>query len=594
MSLQAPLGLWAQLVSFARNRDGNVAMLWGLVGATLLALIGLSTDFARAQTLRAQVQNATDGAALVAERSSALPFAERVTAARAYFDQTLGNPGLTNDLTFNVVQMEDGGHRVSVSLDMELGLARLIRNQDWTIRVASESISEASPPLEVALVLDNTGSMSNDMQVLRDSTEELIESLLSIDGDTVKVALVPFVAQVNIGNDPSRLDWMDTTGVAPYNGELLEDRMIGRVNHSNWMGANCENINTLPYAGYTGPYRVNWVRNGTRCYAFTPNQINYFTLYDLVGNEDWGGCVELRPEPYDVQDTAPSIGNPDTLFVPFMWIDTRDGETNDYFDDDFANIIATNGANTAGVTMRYDIGGSAANANYWRTFNVFKYNGQNANPVGGAAPNVSGPNRGCPTPIIPLTNDRDTLVDAARAMRHWSGGGTNQVAGLSWGWHVLSPTAPFTQGAPYDPEEVRKIVVLMTDGENTNVGSIDVLASDMAAYNHRGLWTEFADGESQAGAVHGSMPVQYRRNITSSGAYVSYVDSREAILCQNIKNAGIEIYTVVFREPSNAVRTLLRNCATDSEHAFTADSQSELRAVFRAIGTGIGELRITH
>jgi hypothetical protein len=54
-------------------------------------------------------------------------------------------------------------------------------------------------------------------------------------------------------------------------------------------------------------------------------------------------------------------------------------------------------------------------------------------------------------------------------MRHWSGGGTNQAEGLAWGWRVLSPSAPFTEGRPYnDPSDpVRKVIVLMTDGENT-------------------------------------------------------------------------------------------------------------------------------
>ena len=84
----------------------------------------------------------------------------------------------------------------------------------------------ASPPIEVALVLDNTGSMSADMPALRSAASDLVEDLLEIDGDSVRVALVPFVAQVNIGNSQSHMAWMDTAGQAAYNGELLEDRSI--------------------------------------------------------------------------------------------------------------------------------------------------------------------------------------------------------------------------------------------------------------------------------------------------------------------------------------------------------------------------------
>ena len=49
--------------------------------------------------------------------------------------------------------------------------------------------------LNLALALDNTGSMANDMQGLRDAASDLASDLMSLDGDTVRVALVPFVAQ---------------------------------------------------------------------------------------------------------------------------------------------------------------------------------------------------------------------------------------------------------------------------------------------------------------------------------------------------------------------------------------------------------------
>jgi hypothetical protein len=90
------------------------------------------------------------------------------------------------------------------------------------------------------------------------------------------------------------------------------------------------------------------------------------------------------------------------------------------------------------------------------------------------------------------------------------------------------------------------------------------------------------------------MPMQYRRDINDSeGSYVGYVNDRMRELCDNVKDDEIEIYTIVFREPSNSIRTLLRNCATDASHAFTADNASELQQAFEVIGTGIGQLRLT-
>ncbi|QGZ96286.1 TadE/TadG family type IV pilus assembly protein [Terricaulis silvestris] len=600
--------------AFGRDRRGNVAMMWGLMGAVLVGLIGITVDFTRAQALRNQMQNAVDGAALVAERSSNLTLAQRQAAAEAFFDAEMGD--LATGATFTITHLDDGGHMASASMPMPLSLARVIKNQDWDIAVQAVAEANASPPIEVALVLDNTGSMSADMDGLRSAASDLVGDLLSIDGDTVRVALVPFVAQVNIGNEASHLAWMDQAGQAAYNGEILEDRSIAyrarTTSGTGNTGNNCQNISTLPFTGYPGSYRITWRRGdasllggllgssggqANRCYAWTPSDgINYLTLFDLLPNDDWKGCVEARPEPYDVTDAAPNIGTPDTMFVPFFWLDTVDNgvtSSNSYITDSQGNITS------ATMSSRMSSGSGTANDDdglQARMFNVFKYRNNSAS-IDASPPDTRGPNRGCPTPIVPLTTNENLLQTNVAAMRHWSGGGTNQAEGLAWGWRVLSPNAPFSEGAAYGPN-VRKVIVLMSDGENTNVGSDPVLDSDYSAYNHLGVWTDLADGgllgQLIGGIVRGILAPQYRRNISSSTSYVSYVNQREATLCTNIKNAGIEIYTVIFRETDQATETLMRNCASSDENFFRADNAQELSEAFDAIGSGIGQLRLTH
>jgi Flp pilus assembly protein TadG len=593
---------------FARDRGGNVAMMWALMGAVLVGLIGITVDFTRAQALRNQMQNAADGAALVAERSSNLTIAQRTAAARAFFDAEMGAAATT--VTFSVTQLPEGGHQVDAGMPMPVSLARIIRNDDWTLRVNAVAQANASPPIEVALVLDNTGSMANDMPALRNAAENLARHLLSLEGDTVHVALVPFVAQVNIGNDASHMAWLDTTGIAPYNGELFEDRSIAyRPTSDGLPTGNCNHLSDLPFAGYTGPYRIRWVKVANRCHAFTPaDGVNHFALFDLISNESWKGCVEARPEPYDITDDPPTLGNPATLFVPFFWADTGgtagQGSSNNstapnyrsnnsYLDDTPGDIT--------GATMSTSNGLSATpqQQREARFFNVFKYRGSSAS-IASTAPNTRGPNRGCPTPIVPLTTNLSTVVNNIQAMRHWNGGGTNQAEGLAWGWRVLSPGPPFTQGRPYnDPNNrVRKVIVLMSDGQNTNVGADAVMGSDYSALNHLGLWRDYADGSILSwllnGVVYGILPPQYRRAINSSTSYVTYVNNRQQQLCNNIKATGIEIYTVIFRETNQQTQNIMRNCATSPSHFYRADNAQELSAAFSAIGSGIGQLRLTH
>ena len=582
-------------------------MMWAAMGAVLMGLIGLTVDFTRAQSIRAQMQNAVDGAALVAERSSNLSMAQRTAAARAYFEAEMG--ATANGATFTVTQLQDGGHRATASIPMPMSLARLVNPNDWVLRTSAEAQANASPPIEVALVLDNTGSMSNDMQALRDAATDLATDLLQLDGDTVRVALVPFVAQVNIGNQTSNLPWMDQAGQAPMNGELVEDRLIGYRATSNGTALGNCNFTTTP-TGYGGPYRLQWLRSGNRCHALTPEDgVNYFTLFDQISNEDWKGCVEARPEPYDITDAAPTTNTPATMFVPFFWLDTGGTagqasstnqnsanyqSSNSYLSDTAGDIGTINGS---AVTMSSSNGTSATaqDQREARFFNVFKYRGTAAS-LDTSAPDTRGPNRGCPTPIVPLTTSDSTVLTAISNMRHWSGGGTNQAEGLAWGWRVLSPTAPFTEGAPYG-DDVRKVIVLMSDGENTNVGTDPVVGGDYSAYSHMGFWRDYAGGDLITtllfGILHGVLPAQFRRNINSSNSYVTYVNNRERQLCTNIKNTGIEIYTVIFRETDQATEDLMRQCATSPQHFYRANNAAELARAFDAIGTGIGSLRLT-
>jgi hypothetical protein len=62
-----------------------------------------------------------------------------------------------------------------------------------------------------------------------------------------------------------------------------------------------------------------------------------------------------------------------------------------------------------------------------------------------------------------------------------------------------------------------------------------------------------------------------------------------------MKAAGILVYTIGFGiADGTTASNLMRNCATDRDHAYLASTGDELRQAFREIATRIASLRLTH
>ncbi|MBI3433489.1 MAG: VWA domain-containing protein [Proteobacteria bacterium] len=150
----------------------------------------------------------------------------------------------------------------------------------------------------------------------------------------------------------------------------------------------------------------------------------------------------------------------------------------------------------------------------------------------------------CPTSLLPLTYNWTALHSKVDAMI--SAGNTNQTIGLVWAWQSLTETSPLSPPPinPNDPIPTQKIIILLTDGLNT-----------------QNRWT------------------------TSQ----SSINARTQLTCDNIKAQGITLYTVLVME-GNA--TLLQNCATGPTKFFNLTSADEIVTTFDQIGTQLTKLRI--
>jgi hypothetical protein len=62
--------------------------------------------------------------------------------------------------------------------------------------------------------------------------------------------------------------------------------------------------------------------------------------------------------------------------------------------------------------------------------------------------------------------------------------------------------------------------------------------------------------------------------------------------CDNIKAAGITLYTVQVNTGNDPTSTLLQNCASSSDKFFLLTSADEIVTAFNTIGTNLTKLYV--
>jgi hypothetical protein len=290
---------------------------------------------------------------------------------------------------------------------------------------------------------------------------------------------------------------------------------------------------------------------------FTTANTNRFTMFSQL-SKPWGGCVESRPAPYDVQDTAPAATLPATLFVPYFAPDEPDTPLSGQAGAFYNNYLAD--------------GLSGSPTWQQRQGNVAKYHGAVKSGSNGSTGYAYGPNAGCAlAPVVRLTNNATTLNSELGQMV--AIGDTNLAMGLQWGWLTLSPNAPFSDGVAYNTPNTTKIIVFLTDGYNQTTANSD---ADSSFYSGIGyIW------QNRIGVTAGA--TQTQRNAA--------LDARTTAICNNIKADGVIVYTVRI-DVSGVSPSVLQNCASTPAQFYDVPNVPNLPAVFTAIAGQIGKLRL--
>ena len=151
----------------------------------------------------------------------------------------------------------------------------------------------------------------------------------------------------------------------------------------------------------------------------------------------------------------------------------------------------------------------------------------------------------CPLQMTGLNYDWTSMNTLVNQMT--PNGNTNQAIGLALGWQSLVGGGPFTAPAMDPNYQYNQVIILLTDGLNTQ----DRWYTDQAS-----------------------------------------IDARQQLTCNNIRTAGITLYAVQVNTGGDPTSTLLQNCATDPSKFFLLTSASEIVTTFNAIGTNISKLRV--
>ena len=662
------------LKQFIRNEDGNYAVIFSLMMLPILGAVGMSVDFSNISRLKYELGSAIDSAgsaaALSYQAGDITTQTELENRAKKYFYDNFDanyKDYVTVTLTMPIPNDPDPAKRelktkASLQYHPYFGpmMAALTNsNANNYVTIIEENSMKLQMRAEIALVLDNSGSMSDPsgtgtrLDLLKAAAKGLIADTINVSSTLtgveapVRFSLVPFAGSVNIGASHVNDTWMDRRGVSPVQHENLNWGIPSVANPTGYRtlaadGAKLDAsgnpltrisiLNALKYqtggsasavcsvSKTSGACAIN-ARTGTALVnAAVANPAKY----------SWGGCVESRPNPYNLTDETPNSATPKTLFVPYFAPDEFNAvrydtslKSSKAYNNWWPDLITdVTGVNLTNTILDPTGGGAAITTNAGarsREINVAKYF-QEQPYLTTQLPSFSGvgPNAGCTTsPIQALTEDVPTLNTAIDAMQ--PNGATNVTEGMAWGWRTVSSGAPFTEANPETRKDINKVVIVVTDGRNTyyTPGSLGYkdYALNQSIYSAQGYpaWngntgvnqSAIAASAANKGRIFEGTGQAF--NAYNNNNYTPAMIEQMNTLCTNIKNGKIMLMTIALDLDPVADATMITGlsaCAGDSRNRKNSDgtpkklfwnaNSATLTSAFNEITDELSNLRFTN
>ena len=264
-----------------QDRKGGVAPLLALAIIPLVGAVGAAVDYSRANLVRTAMQNALDSSALMLSKDAqTLSSGQLDQKATSYFNAMFHRPEASNvQVTQQLTTPVQGTFNLKVTGTATVStMFWRVLGQDQINITATGEVTWGIKKLNLALALDNTGSMSssNKMTELKTAAHSLLTTLKGaekVPGD-IKVSIVPFAVDVNVGTINVNADWIEWTDWEANNG-------------------------TCSKSSYSSSQSTCTSHSG----VWTPKNHN-----------QWNGCVMDRDQNNDVMSTATAAGSPAVMY----------------------------------------------------------------------------------------------------------------------------------------------------------------------------------------------------------------------------------------------------------------------------------------
>ena len=287
------------LKNFSKDVRGNTAVIFALTVVPLILAAGASIDWVRANRVQTVLQGAADAAAVAGSASGKTSNADLMKIVTDYVVAN-GAADAVDSISTLDYNLDQSNRTFSVTIrgNMKTTLMGVAGVSSLDVGAYSQ-VGLANEGMEVALVLDNTGSMndSNRLSALKAAAKQLVDEVFKAAGNNyVRIGVVPFSEYVNVGLGNRNQPWIDVPADTSTTVNQCWDTYPDATKSNCRMETSSWTLDGVPQ---TSTYEVCDWNYGTPVSQCGP----------VTNSQTWNGCVGSRSVTTDT-----SIGDPSTKY----------------------------------------------------------------------------------------------------------------------------------------------------------------------------------------------------------------------------------------------------------------------------------------